>query len=196
MWLAPHATDTMRVRCSEVIMRGTLTSMGVHPPWPSSPLLARPQVYSSPLRGGGWVGWGVGVVGGWVSKDVGKQCAGMPERKLTCEHRKGRPAGRSEEQPAALGTGFGGRAHLREMLAEWLLPAETTARWMSSGWPWYRLTLSTSRSTMPTCVRHSRQKGQLAGAQCSRGGRAASHSCTKGKVDQQAARAQTALPRI
>lgn len=31
-------------------MRGTLTSMGVQPPCPSSPLLARPQVYSSPLQ--------------------------------------------------------------------------------------------------------------------------------------------------
>lgn len=44
VWLAPHETETMRVRCSEVIMRGTPTSMGVQPPWPSSPLLARPQV--------------------------------------------------------------------------------------------------------------------------------------------------------
>ena len=44
VWLAPQATDTMRVRCSEVMARGTPTSMGVHPPCPSSPLLARPQV--------------------------------------------------------------------------------------------------------------------------------------------------------
>ena len=50
VWLAPQATETMRVRCSEVIMRGTPTSMGVQPPCPSSPLLARPQVYSSPLQ--------------------------------------------------------------------------------------------------------------------------------------------------
>jgi hypothetical protein len=50
VWLAPQATDTMRVRCREVIIRGTPTSMGVQPPWPSSPLLASPQVYSSPLQ--------------------------------------------------------------------------------------------------------------------------------------------------
>ena len=50
VWLAPQATETMRVRCREVIIRGTPTSMGVHPPCPSSPLLARPQVYSSPLQ--------------------------------------------------------------------------------------------------------------------------------------------------
>ena len=43
----------MRVRCSEVIIRGQLTSMGVHPPCPSSPLLARPHVYSSPLQSNG-----------------------------------------------------------------------------------------------------------------------------------------------
>lgn len=52
VWLAPHATLTMRVRCRLVIMRGMLTSMGVQPPCPSSPLLARPHVYSSPLREG------------------------------------------------------------------------------------------------------------------------------------------------
>lgn len=40
--------------------------------------------------------------------------------------------------------------HLREMLAEWLLPAATTARQMSSGVPWYSSTL-VSRSTERTC---------------------------------------------
>lgn len=44
VWLAPAQTDTTRVRISEPIILGTQTSMGVHPPWPSSPELARPQV--------------------------------------------------------------------------------------------------------------------------------------------------------
>lgn len=49
VWLAPAQTETTRVRMRLVIILGTHTSMGVQPPWPSSPLLARPQVYSSPL---------------------------------------------------------------------------------------------------------------------------------------------------
>ena len=50
-WLAHHELMhacmhelTTRVRMSEVIILGTDTSIGVHPPCPSSPLLASPQV--------------------------------------------------------------------------------------------------------------------------------------------------------
>lgn len=70
-------------------------------------------------------------------------------------------------------------AHLREMLAEWLLPALTTARWMSSGVPWYSGTLA-SRSTAVTCRRVGLGCGEARGVVL-----ATSCCCNLGAAQQQ-----------
>eukprot|EP00951_Prasinocladus_malaysianus_P022788 scaffold192082_cov41-Prasinocladus_malaysianus.AAC.1 len=48
VWLVPAVTETIRVRDNARTCEGKFISIGVQPPWPSSPLLAKPQVKSSP----------------------------------------------------------------------------------------------------------------------------------------------------
>ena len=48
MWLAPAASAATATHAMEVTRRGSATSKGVQPAWPSSPEEANPQVYSPP----------------------------------------------------------------------------------------------------------------------------------------------------
>lgn len=165
VWLAPAHTLTTRVRMSEVIILGTDTSMGVHPPWPSSPELARPHVYSSPLRKGGgqgeqkWVRAGESTARSVTAcqaflaqaaaslamqlphstrSAAGAQWASTPPPHLPHPPQAHTPTASTWPalQPPGQAPPPSPATHLREMEAVWLLPALTTASWMSSGWPW------------------------------------------------------------